>query len=142
MLEAAQNAVYDSGYCFKKGYSRSKRWSKGYEKETVKRPKLNKEIREKWIGYINEELNHLKQRIGFKEKRVTAAANIKNFKACDEITGEISKIKSKCHELEEELKLMLSKDKCAQRYQAYCHIKNTDSISGDQAESNDVPLST
>ena len=46
LLEAAQNVVYDSGYCFKKGYSRSKRWSKGYEKEAVKRPKLNKEIRE------------------------------------------------------------------------------------------------
>ena len=37
---------------------------------------------------------------------------------------------------------MLSKDKRAQRYQASCHIKNTDSTSGDQAESNDVPLSS
>ena len=42
-------------------------------------------------------------RISFKEKRVTAAENMKNYKTCDELTGEISELKTKRRELEAEL---------------------------------------
>jgi len=66
LLEAAKEAVYECGYCFKKGYSQSKRSSKGVftvkeiikrgysqskrsskdcSKETIKCAKINKEIR-------------------------------------------------------------------------------------------------
>ena len=131
LLEAAQSAVYNSGYIFKKGYSRSKRFSND-TRETVKRPKLSKEIREKRIEYIEEELKDLKQRISFKEKRVNAAENMKNYKVCDEITGEISEIKAKYRELEEELKVLVTKEKRAQQYQGI----RSSSTSSDQAEGN------
>lgn len=137
LLEAAQEAVYNSGYCFKKGHSRSKRFSSDAT-ETVKRPKLNRDIREKRIQHIEEELKDLRQRISFKEKRVYAAENMKNYKVCDEITGEITEIKAKCRELEEELKLLLSKEKRAQKYQTRI---STSSTSSDLTESISSPSS-
>ena len=57
------------------------------------------------------------RRISFKKKRVTAAENMKNYKTCDEITGEISELKTKRHELESELKELQRKDKQARKYQ-------------------------
>jgi len=36
---------------------------------------------------------------------------MKNYKVCDEITGELSDIKGKCRELESELKLLLYQKK-------------------------------
>ena len=128
LLEAAQS---DSGYCFKKGYSRSKRFLDD-TREAVKRPKIDKEMREKRIQNIEEELTDLRQRISFKEKRVIAAENMKNYKVCDEITGEISEIKAKCRELEAELKLLLTKEKRSKRQ----YKRSTSSTSGDQTEDN------
>lgn len=127
LLEVAQSAVYNSGYCFKQGYSRSKRFLDD-TREAVKRPKINKEICERQIQNIEGELTDLRQRISFKEKRVNDAENMKNYKVCDEITGEISEIKAKCHELEAELKLLLMKEKRAHKHQ---YKNSTSSTSGD-----------
>lgn len=135
LLEAAKSAVYESGYSFKKGYSRSKRFLDD-TMEAVKRPKINKDMREKRIQNIEEELTDLRQRISFKEKRVNAAENIKNYKVCDEITGEISEIKAKCRELEAELKLLLMKEKRAQKHYLRQYKYSTSSTSGDQSEDN------
>jgi len=116
LLEAAKEAVHESGYCFKKGYSQSKRLSKDCSKEPVKRAKINKELRDQRIRDLTDQINDFKQRISFKEKRIAAAETMKNYKVCDEITGELSDIKGKCRELESELKLLLSKEKRAKKY--------------------------
>ena len=112
LLEAARVAVYESGYKFKKGNSRSKVLATESATTTPKRPKLNLDIRE---GRIKE-ISDISQRIDYKEKRVTAAANVKNFKACDEIVGEITELKSKRRSLQSELKEFKIKEKRAKKY--------------------------
>ena len=109
LLEEARNEVYASGYKFKKGHSRSKQFSSGISPNPPKRQNLNKDIREHRIKDIKEEIDDLSNRISFKEKIVTAAVNVKNYKSCDEITGEISELKTKRRELEAELKEFQSK---------------------------------
>ncbi len=144
LLEADQKAVYNSGYNFKKGYSRSKRFLNNSANKAIKRPKLSKDFREKRIQDIEEEIKDSRQRISFKEKRVNAAANMKNYKVCDEITGEISEIKAKCRELEEELKQLLAKEKRSKKYQSIGNKNSSSSTSGDHAErveSYDLPSS-
>ena len=116
LLEAARVAVYESGYKFKKGNSRSKVLATESATTTPKRPKLNLDIREGRIKDLNEEISDISQRIDYKEKRVTAAANVKNFKACDEIVGEITELKSKRRSLQSELKEFKNKEKRAKKY--------------------------
>ena len=117
LLEAAKDEVYACGYNFKKGHSRSKRFSSdSSSSSTPKRKNLNKEFREDRIHNIKEEIHDLNSRICFKEKRVLAAANMKNYKICDEVNGEISELKTKRRELETELKELQRKDNRAQKY--------------------------
>ena len=118
LIEAAKDEVYASGYKFKKGHSRSKRFSSATTSNAPKRQNLNKTIRESRIQDIKEEIDDLNHRISFKEKRVTAAENMKNYKTCDEITGEISELKTKRRELDLELKDLQKKEKRAKKYQA------------------------
>ena len=117
LLEAAKEEVYLSGYAFKKGRSRSKRFSTDSSSDSSKRTNLNKDIRECRIRNVNEEITDLTKRISFKEKRVTVASNMKQYRTCDELTGEISELKSKRRELEAELKELQKKDKRAKTYQ-------------------------
>ena len=119
LLQTARAAVYDSGYAYKKGHSRSKRLSSASSlPETPNRPKLNQEIREQRIHDLTEEISDLDKRISFKEKRVNAAASVKKlqFKACDEITDEIAECKAKCRQLLAELKEFKNKDKRSKAY--------------------------
>ena len=116
-MEAAKDEVYASGYKFKKGRSRSKRFLSSSSSNTPKRQNLNKDIRESRINDVKEEIEDINRRISFKEKRVSAAENMKNYKTCDEITGEISELKTKRHELESELKELQKKDKRARKYE-------------------------
>ena len=118
LLEAAKDEVYACGYNFKKSHSRSKRFSSdSSSSSTPKRKNLNKEFREDRIHNIKEEIHDLNSRICFKEKRVLAAANMKNYNICDEVSGEISELKTKRRELETELKELQRKDNRAQKYQ-------------------------
>ena len=132
LLEQAQHAVFENVYYFKKGYSRSKRYSNSSSKEAAKCPKINKELREKRISDLEEQIKDFQQRISFKEKRVTVAANVHNYKLCDEISGEITDIKGKCRELQQELKLLLEKDKRAKRYKDSVSSKLNDSNSDNE----------
>ena len=101
--------MYASGYKFKKGHSRSKRFSSATTSNTPKRQNLNKHICESRIQDIKEEIDDLSHRISIKEKRVVGAENVKNYKMCDEITGEISELKTKRRELDFELKELQKK---------------------------------
>jgi len=68
LLEAARAAVYESGYTYKKGHSRSKRFSSSSSSEPPKRPKLNQEIRERRIHDLTEEISDLNKRISKKRE--------------------------------------------------------------------------
>ena len=73
-------------------------------------------IRESRIQNIKEEMGDNNTQIAFKEKRITAAANMKNVLDCDEIHGEIFKSKTRLRELEPELKELEKKEKQPKRY--------------------------
>lgn len=122
LLELARAAVCESGYVFKKGHSRSKQMQSaaGSPEKTPKRPKITQEVRERRISDLNEEIKDLNKRIGFKERRVAAAANTKNFKACDEIQQEIAACKASRRELVAELREFERKKKRAKAYLASC----------------------
>ena len=79
-------------------------------------PKLSQEIREQRIHDLTEEIADLARSIAFKEKRVDAAANVKNYKLCDEITAEIVKCKAKRRDLFAELKVFQSKERRSKAY--------------------------
>ena len=142
LLQAARSEVYANGYNFKKGQSRSKRFKTDTTSVTPKRPKLNKDIRETRIQDLNEELNDIKQRISFKEKRVDCALNLKNFKVCDGITGEITELKEKRRKLLAELKQLNRKDKRARKYKESTSSRTPSGLSSDDECTRKSPWSS
>ncbi len=73
-------------------------------------------IRESRIQNIKEEMGDNNTQIAFKQKRITAVANMKNVLDCNEIHGEIFKSKTRLRELEPELKELEKKEKQPKRY--------------------------
>ena len=138
LFQRAKKAVHDSGYRFKKGQSRSKRFS-GSESpaaETPKRPKLSQEVRKDQIHQVNEQLSCINERISFKEKRVFQATNIKNYKLCDELSEEIMNLKGKRHSLLTTLKEYEKKEKRSKAYAAkatsnYSHSSSSSPVVSD-----------
>ena len=112
LLELARKLVNDSGYEYKNGKSRSKRFGSAstVEASTVKRPKLDQEFRTKRMQQIKEE-------VSFKERRVEAGAQLKNFKLCDQVTDEISELQKQRRALEMELQCLEKKEKKSKWYQ-------------------------
>ena len=104
-----------SGYQYKKGKSRSKVFGEG--EVPVKRPKLDQGLRVERIAQIQEEVATINQQITFKQKRIDAAIEIKNFKLCDSLSNEIDELQQRRRELHSELKLLQKKDKKARWYQ-------------------------
>ena len=90
----------------KKGKSRAKRscFSSGSgtsSEDTVltKRPKIDGQERQLKIDYLLEQIADIEKRIAFKQRRIDTAAAMSNFKACDELSQEISELKSQKHEM-------------------------------------------
>ena len=50
------------------------------------------------IGYLLDQIADIKKRIAFKQRRTDTAAAMNNFEACDELSQEISELKSQKHE--------------------------------------------
>ena len=118
-LELARKRVNDSGYEYKKGKSRSKRFgsASSVEASTPKRPKLDQEFRTKRIQQIKEEVKTINTQVSFKERRVEAGVQLKNFKLCDQLTDEISELQKQRHALEMELQCLEKKEKKSKWYQ-------------------------
>ena len=113
LLELARKRVNDSGYEYKKGKSRSKRFGSAgsVEASTPKRPKLDQEFRTKRMQQIKEEVKTINTQVSFKERRVEAGAQLKNFKVCDQLTDEISELQKQRRALEMELQCLEKKEK-------------------------------
>lgn len=65
---------------------------------------------------ISEELTTITRQITFKDRRVEAAAQEKNFKLCDQLTEEISNLQRNRRSLELELRGLEKKERRAKDY--------------------------
>ena len=104
LIDTARAQMITDGFQFVKGKSRSRRDQQCDEEPTPKRPKFSQSFRENRMLQIEEDLQDLNDRIGFKDKRITAALNSKEYKKCDEIKEEVTALKHKRRELEAERK--------------------------------------
>lgn len=102
LLVAAQDVVRQSSYQFKKGQSRSKKVAE--DKSQPKKWKVDKDLQAQRIQELKEDMKDCNTRITFKEKGCDAAWGTQNYKACDNLTEEISALKARRRELEAELK--------------------------------------
>ena len=75
---------------------------------------------------LEEDIQNLKERISYKEKRRQMAENVKNYKACDDITEEIASLSKQKRELENELLVLQKKTKRSMSY----HSRNVASSQG------------
>ena len=132
---AAQQAVLQSGYQFRKGHSRSKKLAGNEPKP--KKLKVDKDLRAKRIQELKEDIKDCKQRIDFKEKRCEAASAMKNYKACDSLT-EIVALKARRREFEAELKLFERKE---QKSKWYHRRKSYKSVMQSSESESDPPVS-
>lgn len=117
LLTKARKEVADTGYIFKKGHSRSKVYGQSATETAPKRPKYDKEIREKRLEAIDDELHDIAKVCAYKERRLSQAEAGRNYSLCEQITEEMMSLKSKKRELDTEKHLFEQKDKRAKRRQ-------------------------
>ena len=91
--QLCQQNVHESGYAYKKGKSRSKRFCTPDTMPT-KRPKLNAAMRNERKSELDEDIKHISQQLTIKEKRRNQSESVQNYKLCDEIMDEISRLKA------------------------------------------------
>ncbi|XP_065918714.1 uncharacterized protein [Dysidea avara] len=115
LLDAARSKV-NSSYSFKKGKSRSNKYCGAVESTATKRPRLTFDARVERTKRLEEDIQNLKERISYKEKRRQMAENVKNYKACDDITAEIASLSKQKRELENELLVLQKKTKRSMSY--------------------------
>lgn len=105
LMDLAKDKVYESGFMFKKGKSRAKRFV-GECSETKIRPKMDSEMRKSRLLEVSEDLKQVNQQILFKEKRRDQAETIRDYKLCDTLTQEIGELKLKRRSLKSEQKVL------------------------------------
>lgn len=79
LMECARDKLFADGFEFVKGKSRSKKLSDSEGEPKMKRPKLNQEIRDRRVNELKQDVSDLKERISFKEKRITEKLNIRDY---------------------------------------------------------------
>ena len=79
--------------------------------------------------------------IGFKDKRISAALNMMEYKKCDDIKEEVTTLKHKRHELEAELK-RLQKSSCQSKYYFNKKSKQLNSSTSNMESSEDSKMET
>ena len=82
----------ESGYLFKKGYSRSKSCASSSENssdEGKKRAKVDKDERQREISHLESLLSKIEEHLKIKQSRIEKAKLVKDFKLCDELSNSI-----------------------------------------------------
>ena len=120
LWEEARKKLDESGYNYKKGKSRSKQLVSSSESDestpAPKRVKTTEALRIKRISEIEEDLNDISQRMGFKEKRREQATLSHQYGICDQISEEVSGLKNRRRVLEKELHDLKKKEKQSKWY--------------------------
>ena len=129
LIDTARAQIIADGFQFVKGKSRSRRDQQCDEEPTPKRPKFSQSFRENRMLQIEEDLQDLNDRIGFKDKRITAALNSKEYKKCDEIKEEVTALKHKRRELEAERKHLQKSSRQSEYYFKKKNSKQSSSTS-------------
>lgn len=138
-MKMAQDKVHSDGYNYKKGKSRSKRTlssSSNPDTCSTKRTKIDTQEREARIGDILEQISDIDKRIAFKQRRIETATATRNFKTCDELSEEISEIKSQCREFNCELVPLQKKAKKSSWYFQQKAAKHKDSHTTSDSQSD------
>ena len=89
----AREKVTTDGYLFKKGHSRSKHTSSDSDEPPCKRKKIDTEERAREIKLLQDNLETLDSRLRIKQQLLEKARSHNNFKQCDEILGDMMKVR-------------------------------------------------
>ena len=102
MIEESRSKIIAEGFQFVKGKSRSKKVAGPDEQQRpAKRRKLSKDMREQRLKEIEEDCKDIAERLTFKEKRIAAYENSREYKKCDDVKEEMI---HQCRQLEAEAK--------------------------------------
>lgn len=93
LLNMAKDKVHEDGYNYKKGKSRSMKHSALSDESVPKRSKIDSIERQRRMNELHEDIADVDTQIGFKNRRIEAAMATKCYKTCDDISGEIAKLK-------------------------------------------------
>ena len=140
-LIAGARSKVNQVYNFKKGKSRSKE-SQSSTGSTPKRPKTTETLRLKHIGEIEEDVRDLCDQLEFKRKRQEQAEMSRNYKVCDQLTEEMSSLKKRKRECEEELRLWKRKQQQGRWYKRSKKRLSTSESEGDARQQRTRSLST
>lgn len=141
LMTQAQKIVRES-YSFKKGFSRSK-FADNHTKENteVKKNKTFKEERALKLNELKEKMSEVKKMISFKTLRRDKCASVKEWKTCETLSGDISKLLSEKSQLEREVLLLERKEKKSKWYQKRRSSESSTKISK-KVKSSAVTTST
>lgn len=117
LLEWARVKLHESGYIYSKGKSRSKKLNPEMLKEDKpKLERINQQEGQYRVESLQDQVKDINKHITVKEKRIEYAQSTKNFKLCDQLCEEVTKLKSKRCELESALRILLHKGKRSWHY--------------------------
>lgn len=121
----------NSGYKFKKGYSRSKRSSSGTSDENGndegrKRTKIDKEERDREMTHIKTLLSNIEDQIRIKQLRLDKAKTVKDYKSCDELSVAIRGLLREKFDCEKQLSVFQKKEAKSNWYQRRSLTKRSD----------------
>ena len=137
LFKLAQEKVYQDGYQYKKGKSRSKRYLLPEDDTQPKRSKLDSTTRQERMMEIQDLISDIDRTIGFKQRRIETATATRNFKTCDELSQEISSLKAERREYTAELALLQKKATKSSWYYKHKETKGT-SAGPSNANENDT----
>ena len=118
LLELAKDELHESGYVYAKGKSRSKKFNLVSEEEErpIKREKIDKQERQHRIETLKEQLQDNNKHISIKEKRIEQAQGVQNYKLCDQLSAEVTELKTKRREIESLLRALQRKEQRSAKY--------------------------
>lgn len=125
----------NSGYQFKKGYSRSKNSSDSKStsysssEDDKKRVKVEKEERQREISHIQTVLSNVESQIQIKENRIEKAKAVKDFKLCDQLVGDVRALLREKRENEKQLAALNKKETKSKWYYKRKSTEKQESIS-------------
>ena len=117
LLKLARVKVNDDGYNYKKGKSRLKRFHESSSAvKQVKQTTTPTYVRTQRMLHLEDSLKDIDKQIGFKELRREQAINSHQYQICDEITHEITKLKTQRYQEQIELKSLQRKEQQSKWY--------------------------
>lgn len=90
----ARDKVSTDGYPFEKGHSRSKQLESGSDQPPCKRKKIDTEERARELKLLQDNVQTLDSCLRCKQQLLEKARPLKNFKQCDDILGDMMKVRS------------------------------------------------